>query len=317
MSSGIELKTIKALDGADSSYGSSSALQGPGYVTPVGVDNVALDIGDEKTRKPVSQNSGNGANSGAEPTTEVVEIRGLLLVQTTVRNTYHKYNRPFWSCIYALLIVAYFVYFGLAMAHDKFGDEGSIRLLVCTIVAAIGLVIHLIPMRYTERIKMPHIGPADPEKNAKMRKIAYICLVVAVVLFIIIYLIVDVAVNTPTNLISLTGMAFFILSFFIFSRNPAKIKWRPVFWGLVLQFFFALIILRWRFGYRAFEYLGKRVQEFLSYSDKGAMFVFGEKYTDHFFAFKVSNMKDFFIIFLFQNGTIVSFLNYLFIYVFV
>lgn len=29
-------------------------------------------------------------------------------------------------------------------------------------------------------------------------------------------------------------------------------------------------------------------QTFLGYTDAGAQFVFGEKYTDHFFAFKVS-----------------------------
>lgn len=29
-------------------------------------------------------------------------------------------------------------------------------------------------------------------------------------------------------------------------------------------------------------------QTFLGYTDAGAMFVFGEKYTDHFFAFKVT-----------------------------
>jgi hypothetical protein len=33
-------------------------------------------------------------------------------------------------------------------------------------------------------------------------------------------------------------------------------------------------------------------QTFLGYTDTGARFVFGEKYTDHFFAFKVS--PDFF-----------------------
>lgn len=31
-----------------------------------------------------------------------------------------------------------------------------------------------------------------------------------------------------------------------------------------------------------------RTQTFLGYTDAGAMFVFGEKYTDHFFAFKVT-----------------------------
>lgn len=56
----------------------------------------------------------------------------------------------------------------------------------------------------------------------------------------------------------------------------------------MLQFIFALIILRWDIGYDIFQWLGDRLMEFLSYADEGAIFVFGEKYTDHFFAMKVN-----------------------------
>ena len=64
-------------------------------------------------------------------------------------------------------------------------------------------------------------------------------------------------------------------------------KWRPVFWGLVLQFYFALIILRTDFGFKAFEWLGERVKEFLAHTDAGSSFVFGDAYEHHFFALKV------------------------------
>ena len=56
----------------------------------------------------------------------------------------------------------------------------------------------------------------------------------------------------------------------------------------MLQFIFALIILRWGIGYEIFQWLGDRVLEFLQYSDEGAIFVFGDKFTDHFFAMKVN-----------------------------
>jgi pyrimidine nucleoside transport protein len=61
-----------------------------------------------------------------------------------------------------------------------------------------------------------------------------------------------------------------------------------VFWGLIIQFYFALLILRWSVGYEAFRWLGDRITEFLAYTDEGAKFVFGEEYQHHFFAFKVS-----------------------------
>lgn len=65
-----------------------------------------------------------------------------------------------------------------------------------------------------------------------------------------------------------------------------------MFWGIMLQFLFALIILRWEFGFKAFQWLGERVLEFISYTDDGAIFVFGEKFTDHFFAMKVKLILD-------------------------
>ena len=37
-----------------------------------------------------------------------------------------------------------------------------------------------------------------------------------------------------------------------------------------------------------FEYLGNRTQEFLAYSDEGAIFMFGPDFRDHFFGFAVS-----------------------------
>jgi nucleoside permease NupC len=65
--------------------------------------------------------------------------------------------------------------------------------------------------------------------------------------------------------------------------------WRPVIGGLLLQFVFALIIIRTTWGYEAFNWLGARVTEFLDHTDAGSKFVFGDLYTNHFFAFKVRN----------------------------
>ena len=66
-----------------------------------------------------------------------------------------------------------------------------------------------------------------------------------------------------------------------------QVRWRPVIWGLALQCVFALLVLRTSWGYEAFKWLGDRVQEFMAYSDVGAIFVFGDSFADHLFAFKV------------------------------
>lgn len=67
-----------------------------------------------------------------------------------------------------------------------------------------------------------------------------------------------------------------------------QVRWRPVVWGLLLQFIFGVLILRTAAGRDTFRYLGDRVSECLAYAGSGAKFVFGERYTDHFFAFSVN-----------------------------
>ena len=66
-----------------------------------------------------------------------------------------------------------------------------------------------------------------------------------------------------------------------------QIIWRPVLWGLALQFIFGLLILRTGAGRNFFEVIGDQISVFLDYSDAGASFVFGENFKVHFFAFKV------------------------------
>ena len=54
-----------------------------------------------------------------------------------------------------------------------------------------------------------------------------------------------------------------------------------------LQFWFAVLIRKTEFGAAAFEWLADRFAEFLKYSDKGAVVVFGSSYLDHRFIFGV------------------------------
>uniref|UniRef100_A0A8W8LTB1 Sodium/nucleoside cotransporter n=1 Tax=Magallana gigas TaxID=29159 RepID=A0A8W8LTB1_MAGGI len=103
------------------------------------------------------------------------------------------------------------------------------------------------------------------------------------------YIIYDVLLDYPQNAISVAGLALYIIIFYVFSKNPAKVKWRPVFWGFAMQYIFALVILRTSWGYQAFQWLGDRVTEFLNYSNAGATFLFGDILvtTYSLFAFRV------------------------------
>ena len=99
-----------------------------------------------------------------------------------------------------------------------------------------------------------------------------------------------------------------------------QVNWRPVFWGLEIQFYFALIILRWEFGNDIFQWCGDRVTEFLAHTDAGSKFLFGTAYTNHFFAFAVSKryiqsvLKDKDQWYFFSGSTHPTFYSNLFIF---
>ncbi|XP_058528754.1 solute carrier family 28 member 3 [Ochotona princeps] len=114
------------------------------------------------------------------------------------------------------------------------------------------------------------------------------------ILAVMFWLILDTAKLGQQQLVSFGGLIMYVILMFLFSKHPTRVYWRPVFWGIGLQFLLGLLILRTKPGYIAFDWLGGQVQIFLEYSDAGASFVFGEKYTDHFFAFKVLPIVVFF-----------------------
>ncbi|XP_078252913.1 solute carrier family 28 member 3-like [Rhinoraja longicauda] len=112
-------------------------------------------------------------------------------------------------------------------------------------------------------------------------------LYIAMVTFTVLWLALDTWKEGADQIISFFGLCMLVILTFIFSKYPGKVKWRTVFWGIGLQFILALLILRTHTGFVAVNWLGIQVQIFMNYVDAGAKFLFGEKYTDHYFAFKV------------------------------
>lgn len=209
---------------------------------------------------------------------------------------YQEHNSVSRTTVTIVLTILYFAYFVYAMIKTfDVHDEGSMRLLIVTILVTFYFVAAFLWKHLSK-----HWNTSDKLCNLKgplynrIQKIIFWVLVSATTLFFVIFVIVDIAIDRPENLISALGMMVFVLVFWLFSKNPAKVNWRPVFWGLALQFYFALLILRTKFGYQAFKWLGERVSEFLAHTNKGSIFVFGTKYEDHFFAFKVLTVIVFF-----------------------
>lgn len=88
------------------------------------------------------------------------------------------------------------------------------------------------------------------------------------------------------------GMAFLIGVCFALSSNRRKINWRLVITGLILQLLFAILVLKVDFVAAGFDWISRKVVDFLNIAEQGALFVFG-KLVDpsasmgYIFAFKV------------------------------
>lgn len=77
------------------------------------------------------------------------------------------------------------------------------------------------------------------------------------------------------RLTGLIGIVGIVSLAYVFSTDRRAIRLRTILWGLGLQLFFAVIVLRWTLGQRVMSTAGAGVTKLLSYSAAGAEFVFG------------------------------------------
>jgi CNT family concentrative nucleoside transporter len=74
---------------------------------------------------------------------------------------------------------------------------------------------------------------------------------------------------------ALAGIFCFFGLVAVFSANLRAVNWRTIGWGIALQLVLAVLVLKVGLIYAAFETVGEGVGQFISFSDKGASFVFG------------------------------------------
>ncbi len=83
------------------------------------------------------------------------------------------------------------------------------------------------------------------------------------------------------RIVSLTGLVFFIAVAWAFSEDRRSINLRLVLWGLVLQFVFALLILKTYPGHLVFDLARIVMTKVLDFTEFGAVFLFGRLVNDH------------------------------------
>jgi nucleoside permease NupC len=67
----------------------------------------------------------------------------------------------------------------------------------------------------------------------------------------------------------------------------AKVKVKTVIGGLFLQLSLGIFVMKTVFGYTLFKFISDEIQKFLFFTDHGTRLVFGDKFEDHYIAFKV------------------------------
>mgnify|MGYP001300201972 FL=1 len=74
--------------------------------------------------------------------------------------------------------------------------------------------------------------------------------------------------------VSFLGLIVMLGIAWALSTNRRAIRWRPVIAGTILQFVFAVIILKTEPGRMFFDWMGSGITRFLDFTDAGATFVF-------------------------------------------
>ncbi|KAM5298384.1 solute carrier family 28 member 3 [Ctenodactylus gundi] len=247
----------------------------------------------------IEQDSLRNKDENVEDDQETLQKGYLEKKYDTVCEFYRKHKTTLRYLIWGVLLVGYLA---MVIAACVLNFHRALPLFVITVAAIFFVVWDHLMAKYEDRID-EILSPGRRLLNSHWFWLKWVIWSL-LILGVVFWLILDTAKLGQQQLVSFGGLVMYIILLFLFSKHPTRVYWRPVFWGIGLQFLFGLLILRTKPGFIAFDWLGRQVQTFLAYTDAGAIFVFGEKYTDHFFAFKILPIVVFF-------STVMSMLYYL------
>lgn len=178
--------------------------------------------------------------------------------------------------ILGILGAGYVAYFIAACVLDF---QRATALVVLTSLA-VGIQILGLVQEYKGESIRQCFEPVVNCFQSNFKWIKWVFCLLVLVLFVA-WLGVDTS-QRPEQLISFGGVCMFIIVLYLFSAHRSAVKWRPVFWGLGLQFCIGLFVIRTQPGLAAFQWLGDQVKTFLDYTKAGSSFVFGDLIADIF-----------------------------------
>lgn len=253
-------------------------------LTPMahGLENMGAEFLEsmEEGRLPHSHSS-LSEGEGSLNKTERKPFSRWRSLQPTVqaRSFYREHRQLFgWICK-GLLSTAYTGFLIVACLLDF---QRALALLIITCVVLAFLAYDLLKRLLGSKLRRCVKFQGHPCLNLWMKR----GLALAAGLGLILWLSLDTA-QRPEQLVSFAGICVFLVLLFAGSKHHRAVSWRAVSWGLGLQFVLGLFVIRTEPGFIAFQWLGDQIQVFLSYTEAGSSFVFGEALVKDVFAFQV------------------------------
>ncbi|XP_069135113.1 solute carrier family 28 member 3-like [Argopecten irradians] len=232
---------------------------------------------------------------------------GLFDSSSNLIKTCRKWiRRRFVDFLHLLAIIGYSVYVVFVILYDPSVAFWTIIDIIVIVLYVLHRFIRLqnVAKFITKHGRICLLYKRHFRIKTRTRRIIRLCLTILVLLLIITFIAFDVRADTE-RLISLGGLFLLVFLVFATSKAPTKVSWTPVLWGLILQFTWGIVILRWKPGYEICKLFGDAVVGFLTFADEGSKFVFDEKnYTMHIIVFKILPVVIYF-------SSIVSVLYYL------
>ncbi|XP_036005769.1 sodium/nucleoside cotransporter 1 isoform X2 [Fundulus heteroclitus] len=249
----------------------------------IGIDNQAFEVGEENIVDTDSIRS-----QSVRTKKKLTSYLSKVSAPINATERYIKdHSRIFKYIVLGLLGAGYVAYFIAACVLD-FQRATALVVLTCVAIAAVSYeLVKKHKGKSISRCFKPAVRCF--KSNLKWLKWVFI---LAVIVLLVVWLVLDTR-KRPEQLISFGGVCMFIVLLFLFSAHRAMISWRPVLWGLGLQFCIGLFVIRTQPGLIAFDWLGEQVQIFLDYTKEGSRFVFGDL-IDNIFAFQALPIVVFF-----------------------
>ncbi|KAM7414561.1 hypothetical protein PAMA_019396 [Pampus argenteus] len=258
-------------------------LKSENHTTGNGVDNQAFEIEEDNI---------TDTSSVKRQTKKTKKGLGSYLSQVSrpinaTEDYIRAHSKTFKYIVLGVLGAGYVAYF---IAACVLNFQRAIALVVLTSLAVATQSFELLKKYKGESISQC-FRPAARCFKSNLKWIKWVFMFTALVLLVV-WIVLDTS-KRPEQLISLGGVFMFIVLLFIFSAHRTAVSWRPVIWGLGMQFCIGLFVIRTQLGLIAFKWLGEQVQTFLNYTKEGSAFVFGDLIAD-IFAFQALPIVVFF-----------------------